>query len=38
MNVTKMTDGVVATVAVKLKGRSLAVGSAEPKDLPICMH
>lgn len=23
---------------LKLKGQSVAVGSVEPKDLPICMH
>lgn len=37
-------DDVVVNVpttiiqVVKMKGQSLAVGSVEPKDLPICMH
>lgn len=47
MNGTKMMDDVVMLVVnvpttfgqvVKMKGRSLAVGSVEPKDSPICMH
>lgn len=46
VNGTKMMDGDVVVnmptttfiQVVKMKGHSLAVGSVEPKDLPICMH
>lgn len=47
VNGAKMVDDVVMRVAnvpttiipvVKMKGHSVAMGSIEPKDLPICMH